>query len=132
MRIYLAAPFECKSRIIKLASFLEDKGIIVNASWLNSPVAVNINPATQMADILVDCAEIRICDLFVLYNPEEYRKSGTGGRHVETGYAYALGKRILIVGERTNLFHHPDLMLCISEKDDEIIYQTIRNSMFGR
>jgi hypothetical protein len=34
--------------------------------------------------------------------------SGRGGRHVEFGYAMALGKRLIVVGHRENLFHeHP-------------------------
>jgi hypothetical protein len=33
---------------------------------------------------------------------------GKGGRHVEFGYALATGKRLVIVGQRENVFHcHP-------------------------
>lgn len=29
-----------------------------------------------------------------------------GGMHFETGYAYATGKRIIVIGPRVNIFHH--------------------------
>lgn len=32
--------------------------------------------------------------------------AGRGGRHVEFGLAVALGKRLIVIGHRENLFHH--------------------------
>jgi nucleoside 2-deoxyribosyltransferase len=41
-----------------------------------------------------------------------------GGRHVEFGYALAKGKRVVVIGERENVFHHhPSVKLHASVDD---------------
>jgi hypothetical protein len=48
-----------------------------------------------------DCADIAAAETFVSFTGPV----GRGGRHIEHGYAMALGKRIVIVGPRENVFH---------------------------
>lgn len=42
------------------------------------------------------------CDMFVLFTTGEFAR---GGRHFETGLAYGLGKRIIVVRPVEHVFH---------------------------
>lgn len=57
---------------------------------------------------VMDLDDIRVADIFVVYKPRETHGRTTGGHHVEFGYALALGKPIVLIGEPENVFHvHP-------------------------
>jgi len=56
-----------------------------------------------------DINDVRACDVFVRFTDDLTPITipshlGTGARHFETGLAYALGKTIIIVGGRQNVF----------------------------
>ncbi len=44
------------------------------------------------------------CDVFILLNTQK-RGQETSGKAVEFGYALAMGKRCVVVGETSNIFH---------------------------
>ncbi len=50
-----------------------------------------------------DFEDIASAGVVVVFNPPAACTVGRGGRHVETGYA--LGKRVVLVGARGNVFH---------------------------
>jgi nucleoside 2-deoxyribosyltransferase len=81
---------------------LEAQGIDVTSTWLRA--------ADQLdnASARLDLADLARADVFVAWNPDDWVDSGTGGRHVEFGYALALKKPIVLVGERSNIFHFLD------------------------
>lgn len=54
-----------------------------------------------------DAVDIVLCDMFINL-AEEPRGDGRGGRHVEFGYALALGKELINIGPRETVFHHLD------------------------
>lgn len=60
---------------------------------------------------LADLEDVTTCDYLVAFTEEprsNVKGAGRGGRHVEFGVALALGKRIIVVGPRENLFYyHP-------------------------
>lgn len=61
------------------------------------------------AEARKDLVDIERADIFVLYNPLRYQRMGTGGRHVEMGYALARDKRIIVIGEiEENVFQQLD------------------------
>jgi hypothetical protein len=52
-----------------------------------------------------DLQDVLNAHAVVAINPEEYRNSGTGGRHVELGYAIAHSIPVFILGCRSHVFH---------------------------
>lgn len=65
-----------------------------------------------------DLEDIDAADALVLVNPRHLHGSGRGGRHVELGYALARGKRVLLVGDRENVFHSHPSVECYATLDD--------------
>lgn len=100
MKIYVASPYELIDKARGVSQYLESQGIEVTSRWL---AGENGDKSLWAQNDLDDVAR---ADLLLALNPEEYRNKGTGGRHVELGYALALGKQIVLVGVRTNVFHH--------------------------
>lgn len=48
---------------------------------------------------------MRAADLVVSFTEAEDAPASRGGRHVSFGVALALGKRLVVVGHRENVFH---------------------------
>ena len=126
--IYLAAPFELISVMGVLAADLTRAGFTIRASWL---LADPDDLDLYAADALRDLTDIDAADIVVVANPPEYYRSGSGGRHVEMGYALALGKPVVLWGHPSNVFHLlpdvrvvtdrqalPDALLAIGEELD--------------
>lgn len=102
MLIYLAAPYKRRAEVLQLAAYLKDDGITTSSRWAYWTEEEH----TEELNALKDLADIQRAGAFVLLNPKEWLTEGQGGRHVEFGFAHAIGKPILIVGERTNVFHY--------------------------
>jgi nucleoside 2-deoxyribosyltransferase len=102
MKLYLAGPFENRSDIAVVALALARDGHEITSRWLTEH-AVAFTQAEHARQARVDLADIEAADALVLVNEPG---SERGGRHFETGYAFALGKRIYVIGQRTNVFHH--------------------------
>lgn len=115
--VYIAAKFQDQAVARDVASHLRVEGIHVNASWLelgngHSSDEFRARMATR------DLADIDSCDIVVLLpqfatdfsNADSHAKAASGGCHFETGYAFAKGKKLIVVGERRNVFHyHPSV-----------------------
>lgn len=100
MKIYTAAPWQLRDEARRTAAALIHHGHIVTSRWLQEGDIENHETA-QM-----DLDDIDAADALLAINPLRYAKIGTGGRHVEFGYALARGKRLFIRGVRSNIFHH--------------------------
>jgi nucleoside 2-deoxyribosyltransferase len=50
-------------------------------------------------------ADILMADIVICRSDPLFFRSGRGGRHVEFGIALATKKRIILIGERENVFH---------------------------
>jgi len=100
MKIYIAAPFELRTLSIHLMEHLESKGHEVTSTWLKK-LDENSHETAQ-----TDLADIARSEVLILVNFSEWASRGTGGRHVEFGYALALGIPVIVHGSRTNLFHY--------------------------
>jgi nucleoside 2-deoxyribosyltransferase len=79
---------------------LEGRGDEVTSSWLKHLSEESDQVARQ------DLADVVKADVLLAINPEEWRKKGGGGRHAEFGYALALGKKMVLLGVRSHIFHH--------------------------
>ncbi len=107
IKVYLAADYRLKDELYILALILEAAGLEVTSRWIHAkeePIT-GLSLERRRECSVIDLEDIRAADVFVLVNPEEFAKSGTGGRHVELGYALGIGKPVVVFGERTNVFH---------------------------
>lgn len=100
MKIYIAAPYSERDYAIRVMLACEARGIVVTSRWLKSPDELADEHARK------DLADVAEADWLLALNVPGYADKGTGGRHVELGYALALGKRIALIGDKTNIFHY--------------------------
>lgn len=103
MRIYLAAPWECGDVMRSLRKTLAEADFRVFSRWLDEKETDNLNGTGMHA--AHDLEDIDGSDVVVVYQPKEFAYSGTGGRHVEFGYALAKGKILVLYGTPSNVFH---------------------------
>jgi nucleoside 2-deoxyribosyltransferase len=96
VKLYIAAPFEEREYARMIGHVLASPyNHEITSSWLQE----------DYEDGGVrDLQDIDACDAFILLNPVQWTNKGTGGRHFETGYAFAQGKPIYVIGERSNIF----------------------------
>lgn len=115
MKVYLAAPYAARETVRDYAAQLTRIGFTVTSSWLDEKHEINAGTsgaATALPDAQVavhaasDFRDIDKSDLLVAITAKALGvEGGSGGRHVETGYAMALNKPVLVVGEPENVFH---------------------------
>lgn len=115
MKVYLAAPYAAREAIRPRAEELTRIGFKVTASWLGETHEIHggtTGAATDLPDAQVavhaatDLRDIDGSDLLVAFTAKALgTDGGSGGRHVETGYAIAKGMPVLVVGEPENVFH---------------------------
>lgn len=109
VKVYIAAPFPTREVAIRVMHMLERQGIEVTSRWLKEDDTLSDEHARK------DLDDVARADVLLALNPDEYANKGTGGRHVEAGYALALNKPIVLVGERSNIFHY---LACVKQVDD--------------
>lgn len=100
LKVYIAAPYPWRENAVRLMQAVESAGFDVTSTWLRALDVEND------AHARLDLADVARADVLVAVNPPEFEKSGAGGRHVELGYALGLNKRIVLVGNQSNIFHH--------------------------
>jgi hypothetical protein len=110
---YLAAAFarqaEMRQRRAELLAALP--AARVTSSWLDETASepsaldrLDTDPASVWPHAQQDLLDVAAADVLVSVTGS----GGSGGRHVEFGYAIALRKRLVLVGPRENVFHtHP-------------------------
>lgn len=103
MRIYIAAPFIMKETCRVYERVLREAGHIMTSRW-HGLDGENLKDGDEWAR--KDIADVAAADALLAVNPIEWMNAGTGGRHVEFGAALMLGKKIVIIGVRSNIFHH--------------------------
>lgn len=106
MKIYLASPFEKQAEMRTLRKVFQKDGHSVIARWLDEPAeAFSAGDIHFQNHALRDLEDITACDLVVVNNPSDYFHAGTGGRHVELGFALGLKKEVILYGWPSNVFH---------------------------
>ena len=107
-----------------LANELRQMGHEVSTRWLETNFETDARgrsataPAEYRAKYAeIDMEDVRAADCVINFT-EPPDDGGRGGRHVEFGFAVALGKRLIVVGYRENLFHHLPVVEFYSSKWD--------------
>lgn len=121
MKVYIAGPFLARSFLQGAARAIISHGYVVTSRWLTqAPVALpatgECGAAPELSEedvalhVMMDLQDVRDADVLVVYAASALRpfppeRLVSGGRHVETGYALALGKPVIVVGAPENVFH---------------------------
>lgn len=111
--VYLSGQFEDRPVLRNVRDALVQIGLRVTSRWLDGESSIpatafahEAGSAARLATIAYqDVEDIRAADVVVVFNPPDACNVGRGGRHVETGYALALRRRVVLVGTRGNVFH---------------------------
>jgi hypothetical protein len=113
MKIYLAARYSRNLEMQGVRDILEALEHEITSRWIDchagkyltsfTPEHLNNDPEYCSALAQHDLEDLIAAEMVVSFTDE--KGGGKGGRHVEFGYALALGKRVLLVGPRENVFH---------------------------
>lgn len=104
IKIYLAAAYSRKLEVKEYAKRLRDEGFEVTSQWLDE-----MEGGDLAKNAFIDLNNIDSCDVLVRFADSiniGYNDPAliSGGRHFETGYAYAKWKLIIVVGGKQNIF----------------------------
>ena len=113
MKVYLAARYSRNDEMRGVRDVLRALGHEVTSRWidqhggnlLESIVAgkLNADPGHCAKYAQADIDDLMAADMVVSFTSAD--GGGKGGRHVEFGLALGLGKRLILVGPRENVFH---------------------------
>lgn len=104
--VYVAAPYSAMADAKKLRDALARRGIGCTSRWLELETSSE-DPEDMRRFARLDRYDVRRAQAVVMWNPADYRDRGTGGRHVETGIAFALSDMpVILVGVKSNIFVH--------------------------
>jgi nucleoside 2-deoxyribosyltransferase len=114
LKVYVAARWDDRDDALLIKDFILKAGLICTSTWLTPHDDQSMDSLKQSAiekprqRAIKDFEDIDACDVYLVYSPKKSHRNGTGGKHVEMGYAMAKGKPCVLVGERENIFHyHP-------------------------
>lgn len=121
LRFYVAARWDDRDEAIKIKAALEKHKLIVTSTWLtphDNQSMDALKAKTNATDearqkAIKDFEDIDAADIYLVYSPKSSHRNGTGGKHVEAGYAMAKGKVCFLIGERENIFHYHPMFRCV-------------------
>ena len=116
MKVYIAAPYPCLIDARYAMLDLQAAGFEVTSRW----ITVSGNEGNEWAH--KDLQDVARSDVLLALNPPRWKNIGTGGRHVEFGWALALGIPTIIVGKRSNIFHHLDTVHVVTSVQEAIAW----------
>jgi len=122
MKVYIAAPYAARNLLRPFARMVVEAGHEVTSSWLQAQHHIQpgvLDAAPEQTDeytqqhVSQDFADIDDADVVMLMTSSWTRdtlgltaaQTVSGGRHIETGYALAKSKFVIVVGDPENIFH---------------------------
>jgi len=112
MKIYLASRYSRFREMQGYRDELESAGHVVTSRWINGDhqiddqgLSVQAKEAERIRFASEDRDDLLTADCVVSFTEAPRSSNSRGGRHVEHGMALALGKRVMVVGHRENVFH---------------------------
>lgn len=111
MKVYLCSRYSRRDQMRAFRATLVEQGHEVTSRWLDTEWdraekgSSAAPPEYREKYALIDYEDVQACEVIVAFT-EAPGDGGRGGRHVEFGMAVALGKKLLVVGHRENIFHH--------------------------
>jgi len=120
---YLAARYTRRLELCDYRGDLEARGHSVPARWLNGSHQLDNHgrPLGEAGELLFeigspeadhhrqkfaqdDYDDVLACDVLVAFTEQPRSGNSRGGRHVELGIALGLGKPVVVIGPRENVF----------------------------
>lgn len=105
MYFYIAGKYANRAVCARLAAALESRGHNAMSTWLTGTHEGPWTASKQAEWAAEDLAEVQACDALVLLQWPLHNPEPSTGRHVEFGFALAHGKRIMLIGQQTSVFH---------------------------
>ena len=102
MRVYVAAPWVRREEARESAQRILAAGHTIVSRWLREH-GDSTDPRVLAHEAQVDYEDVVDSDVLVLINLEK-----SEGKSVETGIAIGAGLPVIVVGERSNIFHYLD------------------------
>lgn len=133
--IYLAARYSRRLELCAYADELRDAGHTITSRWLaGGHQAPDQGPDPALGVFALaerrrfaeeDWADLMAADWFVAFTEPVRSGPSRGGRHVELGAALAVGKRVVIVGYRENVF------TCLNQVEFHETWESARDALIG-
>ena len=122
MKVYLAAPYAIRDTVVRAGGLLTSRGHVITSRWIQAThdilpgvldAALDHTDDYTVKQVAGDLADIDAADALIVFTSAWAMAMGglrreqatSGGRHIETGYALAKGKRVIVVGVPENIFH---------------------------
>ena len=129
--IYLASAYEYLPLLRDVVFLLEATGRFKSTSrWLlggHEPGKVEETPDMRSRWAAEDLADISEAEIFLLVN----HGRPTPGRHTEFGYALALEKSCILVGEPSSIFHYHERCQVFGTIEMFLAYLNVPGRMIG-
>lgn len=110
MKVYLASRYSTKDLMNTYAQELLASGIEVTSTWLEETHAdgrlTDLPDEEHLKWAEIDLRDVYRAEWLVFFSVDPAIPVARGGRHVEFGYALGLGRKILVVGPKENIFHY--------------------------
>ena len=119
MKIYLAARYQRKDEMAAWGNVLKRFGHEVTSTWIYGGEEGLTRP--QIARL--DLNDVARAEAVMSFTETAGAAVSRGGRHVEFGYGLALGLKMIIIGEKENVFHELDGIEICPTLDDWIAQQ---------
>lgn len=123
MHLYLAAAYSRKAemRLIDYRISVDVPNVVVTSRWLGEETD-SYYPPDPPGRAIMDVEDIDACDVIARFTDNLSAETvpsrlATGARMWETGYAYATGKRIVVVGGYQCVFDHLPGVLHLRDAD---------------
>lgn len=126
-QIYLASRYSRRLELCGYREELQKSGYLVQARWLNGGHQLSNSgiPIGESGEALVegddgqsekaaqlrarlaadDWEDLTSADIIISFTEAPRSNASSGERHVEYGIALGLGKRVIVIGYRENIFH---------------------------
>jgi len=98
--IYIAGRYKEKKTLLEKAEILIAHGHVITSSWLAVPPTAEASYAYAIQDL----RDIQDSSLFLYFAGDPTQTSG--GKEFELGFATALQKNIICIGQPTHIFGH--------------------------
>ena len=102
MKLYLAARFNRMKEMAALAPDILKRGHTITAQWITGKEDAIGMTRRQVA--VMDASDVRDADALLFFAEPNGSANIGGGRHWEFGYAYALGKACIVIGDNEHVF----------------------------
>lgn len=121
IKVYLAAKFGRQKELQEYKKLIERAGHEVTSTWLTENFADPLKDiASSREAALLDLKDIDRSDVFLVFTENPDIGYYTGGRHVEFGYALALGLVVILCGPRENVFFHHKRVIQVNDISEAI------------